>query len=670
MSRNRTNASRSLLAVTELEDRATPAAAPYAVGVDDGQAGNAVVYNADGTVKFQVAPYGTTFTGGVRVALADVTGDGVADLVTAPGPGTAPVVDVYDGTTGALVVSFSAYESTFTGGLYVAAADLTGDGKAEIITGADQGGGPRVRVFDGATVAAASTTPTVLDDFLAIADPNFRGGVRLAVGDINGDGVADLLVGAGYGGGPRVAGYDGASLGKGEQVKLFADFYAYESTLRNGIYVGVGDVNGDGKGDLIFGGGPGGGPRVRVLSGADLTASGTQTQLANYFAGDPSSRDGVRVGSIPSSATGGTDQVVAVDVATQTASTYGTDGQSTGTVSVAAGDPAGFFACAPFSGFGSGSGTGTGGTTTGGTTTSVATHFLVVTDPQAYAGGQARVTVVALDASNHQVQNYTGTVHLTDTDTGTTLPADYTFTAADRGSHTFTITPSAVGTETVTATDTATATITGSADLTVSAAPVATHLAVVTRPGAYAGAPTEVVVAALDANNHVVPTYTGTVHFTDTDTGATLPADYTFTAADKGVHTFTITPSAVGTETVTATDGATATVTGSADLTVTTAPVVTQIVVVTRSGALAGQPTQVVVAALDADGHVVPTYTGTVHLTSSDAAATLPADYTFTAADVGAHAFTVTLATTGSQTITATDVADPTFTYTTTVKVR
>src|SRR5205085_1736668 len=120
--------------------------------------------------------------------------DGTADLITAPGPGTEPLVKVYDGATQQPVASFDAYESTFTGGVYVAAADLNADGKAEIVAGADQGGGPRVVVFDGASVAAGAAAPTVLDDFLAINDTSFRGGVRVCLGDVNGDGVSDLVV--------------------------------------------------------------------------------------------------------------------------------------------------------------------------------------------------------------------------------------------------------------------------------------------------------------------------------------------------------------------------------------------------------------------------------------------------------------------------------------------
>jgi hypothetical protein len=119
------------------------------------------------------------------------------------------------------------------------------------------------------------------------------------VGDINGDGRADLLVAAGFGGGPRVAGFDGksllANLNAGQRLtRLFGDFFVFEQALRNGAFVALGDITGDGKADLIAGGGPGGGPRVTVFDGQSLL-SNQYVQKANFFAGNANNRGGVRV---------------------------------------------------------------------------------------------------------------------------------------------------------------------------------------------------------------------------------------------------------------------------------------------------------------------------------------------------------------------------------------
>ena len=132
----------------------------------------------------------------------------------------------------------------FTGGVFVAMGDVNDDGAADIVITPDEGGGPRVRVFSGKTF-------TQLADFYGINDPSFRGGCRAAVGDINHDGYGDLIVSAGYGGGPRIAVYNGKTLTSTGGPELFSDFFAFESTLRNGAYVTAGDVNGDGYADMI-----------------------------------------------------------------------------------------------------------------------------------------------------------------------------------------------------------------------------------------------------------------------------------------------------------------------------------------------------------------------------------------------------------------------------------
>jgi glucose/arabinose dehydrogenase len=225
----------------------------------------------------------------VRVARADVTGDGVPDIVAANGPGGPPIVVLIDGTTGALLGEFFAFETTFTGGVLVAAEDLDGNGAAEIVVTPDTGGGPRVRVLRNGDAA------DVMLDFFGIDDPNFRGGARASFGDLTGDGRADLLVAAGIGGGPRIAGYDGVSVAAGNPQRIFADFFVFEATLRNGAVIAAGDVDADGFADLIAGGGPGGGPRVLVLAGANLVQSNEYRPLASFFAGDANARNGLRL---------------------------------------------------------------------------------------------------------------------------------------------------------------------------------------------------------------------------------------------------------------------------------------------------------------------------------------------------------------------------------------
>ena len=258
----------------------------FGVGADTG-AGSATLFNPDKSVRFAVAPFGN-FTGGVRVATADVNGDGVADLVVGTGPGIATRVVVLDGKSQAVLFDVAPFEASFTGGVYISAGDVTGDGIPDLAITPDEGGGPRVDVYSGAVGFPKVT------GFFGIDDVNFRGGARSAIADMTGDGVADLIVVAGFGGGPRVAAFDGKSLSTGTPVKIFGDFFAFEQALRNGIFVTAGDINGDGFADLIAGGGPGGGPRVLVLDGKSLLTN-QYVNLANFFGGDVDSRGGIRV---------------------------------------------------------------------------------------------------------------------------------------------------------------------------------------------------------------------------------------------------------------------------------------------------------------------------------------------------------------------------------------
>ena len=93
---------------------------------------------------------------------------------------------------------------------------------------------------------------------------------------------------------------------------------------------------------------------------------------------------------------------------------------------------------------------------------SAATHLAVTATASATAGAPFSITVTAQSASNGTATGYTGTVHFTSSDGQAVLPANYTFTAADAGVHTFTgVALKTAGSQTVTATDTATATIAG-----------------------------------------------------------------------------------------------------------------------------------------------------------------------------------------------------------------
>jgi len=234
------------------------------------------VYNLltqETTSFFAFAP---SFRGGVRVASGDVTGDGIADVVVAAGPGGGPQVNVYDGTSLQLVHSFYAYNAAFNDGIFVAVGDVNGDGYADIITGAGQGGGPHVQVFSGQNYSNIAS-------FFAY-NPAFTGGISVASGDVNGDGYSDVVVGAGPGGGPHVLAVSGLQLSQGTQVVL-ASFFAFDPGINQGVFVGAGDYNGDIVADIVVAAGPGGGPHIKVFNGSGTSLIDTFFAYDINFAG-------------------------------------------------------------------------------------------------------------------------------------------------------------------------------------------------------------------------------------------------------------------------------------------------------------------------------------------------------------------------------------------------
>ncbi len=262
----------------------TPATLPAhvylrAVGADIGGASRVRAVTPDGSVAFDDYAFETTFTGGVRVATGDVTGDGVDDILTAAGDGGGPRLRILDGATGATVRDGFAFADTLRVGAFVAAADVNGDGFADYAVTAGLGGGSRVALFDG------KTGERLVADFLAF-DADSRTGFTVALGDVTGDGVPEIVVGQ-LGGGSQVRVFDLTG-------KLLSEFTASEPSFTGGAYVAVGDVNGDGRAEVLTGAGLGGGPRVRAF---DVAPDGSATEVQNGFTFDSTTRDGVKVGT-------------------------------------------------------------------------------------------------------------------------------------------------------------------------------------------------------------------------------------------------------------------------------------------------------------------------------------------------------------------------------------
>jgi hypothetical protein len=167
-----------------------------------------------------------------------------------------------------------------------------------------------------------------------------------------------------------------------------------------------------------------------------------------------------------------------------------------------------------------------------------------------------------------------------------------------------------------------------------------------------AGDSHDFTVTATDPFDNIATGFTGTVTFTASDAQAVLPADYTFGALDAGFHAFSATLKTAGTQFIIA---ITARMTGS-ELNIAVTPAApSQLIISAPSSVTAGVASGISVTAVDGYGNTATGYTGTVGFTSTDPQAVLPGEYAFSAADGGTHAFSATLKTAGSQSLTATD---------------
>ena len=210
------------------------------------------VYEPDGTEAHRFDAYPGLFQGGVRVGLADVLGDSRPEMITAPGPGTVPEIEIWsqgwiqDLDHGTRLAHFLAFDAPFRGGVSLATGDVNGDRRTEIIAGSGPGQAAEVRVFDAAGKELYRFSPFGAYD----------GGVSVAAGDIDADGRAEIVVGT-LAAPARIRVFDAATQ-EGPTILPFAAGAA-------GAQVAVADVKGDGHGLIVAGEASGGSPRLSLI---------------------------------------------------------------------------------------------------------------------------------------------------------------------------------------------------------------------------------------------------------------------------------------------------------------------------------------------------------------------------------------------------------------------
>ncbi len=211
-------------------------------GFDDvvSAAKGAVTVSFGGTRKpVTFRPYGSAYTGTLYLSVGNANRDAALEIVVGR-EGKPPETRVFT-WSGKELARWSAYMPLFSGGVRVAMGDLDGDGMREIVTAAGPGGGPHVRIW--------KTDGKVWGGSFFAFDPNEAGGISIAVGDVDKDGKDEIIVGSGRGAKPRVRVFDARG-------NLKREIVLGEQPVTNGIDVGAADLNGDGIDEILVGGMP------------------------------------------------------------------------------------------------------------------------------------------------------------------------------------------------------------------------------------------------------------------------------------------------------------------------------------------------------------------------------------------------------------------------------
>jgi hypothetical protein len=184
---------------------------------------------------------------------------------------------------------FMAYDENFRGGVNIAIGDIEGDGPMEIVTAPMANGGPNIRVFGLRSGEIVATT----ENFMAY-DENFRGGIAVSIGDIEGNGIGDIITTPTSRGGPHVRVF---GVKNHQYVPVTLGVMAYDESFRGGINSCVGDVDGDGWDEIITGIVSAGGPHVRILGVSGLN-QGVELESPGFFAYAESHRGGIEVTAV------------------------------------------------------------------------------------------------------------------------------------------------------------------------------------------------------------------------------------------------------------------------------------------------------------------------------------------------------------------------------------
>ncbi|MFH0854185.1 MAG: S8 family serine peptidase [bacterium] len=225
-------------------------------------------FRNDGIYLRSFLAYEETYLGGISIASGDVYGNGKKNILVAKSYGDTPEIRIFD-YSGNLKLKFLAYSENFKGGVNICAGDIDGDGIDEIITGAGFSGGPHIRIFD--------SNGNIKSQFFAYAE-NFKGGVKVASGDIDGDGIDEIISGAGKGGRSHIRIFNMTG-------KIKAQFFAYNQDFYGGINVSCGDIDNNGVDDIIVAPLSEGNSHIRIFDAAGIVKGEFFSFEENFYGG-------------------------------------------------------------------------------------------------------------------------------------------------------------------------------------------------------------------------------------------------------------------------------------------------------------------------------------------------------------------------------------------------
>lgn len=235
------------------------------------------IYDYKGKLLHDFLAYDKSFLGGVNISLADLNGDGKAEIIVAPASAGEAKIKIFD-YQGQLKDTYSIGADSYFGGLNVASGNIDGKGLPEIVVSFSAGAEPQIRIL--------SAKGELLGIFLAY-EKSFRGGVNISVANLDGRidrNKAEIIVAPGPGREPEIKIFN-------HHAELIRSFAGFNRRWQNGVHLATGDVNSDGLKDIILSAYPGGAPHVRVFNDKGII-------LESFYAYSEDFLKGVKAGII------------------------------------------------------------------------------------------------------------------------------------------------------------------------------------------------------------------------------------------------------------------------------------------------------------------------------------------------------------------------------------